>query len=101
MQELIELSKIFSDQNRLNIIALILREKEVCVCEICNTLKLSQPLVSRHLKQMKAAKVLQASKEGKWVHYTLSTTLHPLLKTVLSELSQLTNKLPKIVACTR
>ena len=99
MQKLIELSKIFSDKNRLNIIALILRDKEVCVCEICDTLKLSQPLVSRHLKQMKVAEVLNASKKGKWVHYTLTPAPHPLLQILLNELKKSIDNLPKTITC--
>jgi len=67
MLKLVMLAKVFSDINRLNILALVLRDKEVCVCEICDTLNLSQPLVSRHLKQMKEAKILQANQKGKWM----------------------------------
>lgn len=99
MDILLKLSKIFSDTNRLKIITLILRDKELCVCEICDTLDLSQPLVSRHLKQMKEANVLTAKKEKKWVIYSLTSTPHPLLKTLLKELQKEVHTLPKLSAC--
>ena len=99
MQNLVQIAKIFSDPNRVNIIALVLRDKEVCVCEICDTLALSQPLVSRHLKQMKKAEVLQAVKQGKWVHYSLATKQTSLLQALLDETSIFIPSLPKLVSC--
>lgn len=51
MQKLVILAKTFSDLNRVKILSLLKRERELCVFEICDTLELSQPLVSRHLKR--------------------------------------------------
>ncbi len=99
MKELLRLSKIFSDENRLKIITLILRDKKLCVCEICDTLKLSQPLVSRHLKKMKEADVLVAKKEKKWVIYSLVPSPHPLLVTLCQELKDDCSTLPSLCAC--
>ena len=67
MDKLVRLGKILSDINRVKILALLQREKELCVCEICDTLELSQPLVSRHLKQMREANIVSAKKNGKWI----------------------------------
>ena len=99
MQRLIELSKIFSDKNRAKIVLLILRDKEVCVCEICDTLDLSQPLVSRHLKQMKEAKILEARKDKKWVNYSLNTTPDTLLECFIKEFTLHITTLPKLIVC--
>ncbi len=99
MKELLTLSKIFSDENRLKIITLILRDKKVCVCEICDTLELSQPLVSRHLKKMKEAGILVAKKEKKWVIYSLVLSPHPLLITLCQELKDNDSSLPSLCVC--
>ena len=99
MHKLIELSKIFSDENRLNIIRLLLRDKTLCVCEICDTLGLSQPLVSRHLKQMRESGVVLADKDRKWVHYSLKKEKHPLFETVVNELEKTLCELPEIIVC--
>jgi len=99
MDELVNLAKIFSDINRLKILALILRDKEVCVCEVCDTLELSQPLVSRHLKQMKEANILQAQKNGKWVIYSLHKKPSSALKSWAYELKKYLHTLPTIVSC--
>lgn len=94
-------AKIFSDINRLNILALVLRDKEICVCEICDTLNLSQPLVSRHLKQMKEAKILQANQKGKWMVYSLTQDKEPGLTCWMDEISKKLLNLPKLKACKR
>ena len=99
MKKLVNLSKIFSDINRVSILALVLRDKEVCVCEICDTLELSQPLVSRHLKQMKEAEVLEATKKGKWINYSLVKTDEPLLECFINEIKKYLPSLPQLVVC--
>ena len=97
MQKLVQIGKILSDSNRVKILALLKREKELCVCEICDTLQLSQPLVSRHLKQMLQADVVTKRQEGKWILYSLHTCV--LLECLLQQLNDI--ELPKLVACSK
>ncbi|WP_457746839.1 ArsR/SmtB family transcription factor [Sulfurimonas sp.] len=97
MQEVVQLAKILSDMNRVKIIALMLREKELCVCEICDTLELSQPLVSRHLKQMREADVVQTRQSGKWIIYSLCED--KIFTSFVDKLKEDSKKLPPIVTC--
>ena len=99
IEEITTLSKAMSDINRVKIVALIARERSVCVCELCDTLALSQPLVSRHLKQLREAGILDAHKEGKWVVYTLTPRPGKVLEAIFSELRDGAGELPKIVRC--
>jgi ArsR family transcriptional regulator, arsenate/arsenite/antimonite-responsive transcriptional repressor len=99
MERLVELAKIFSDINRLKILALSLRDKELCVCEICDTLELSQPLVSRHLKQMREAGILTSEQKGKWVIYSLVATPDTILECWIQEVSKELSSLPPLVGC--
>ncbi len=99
MDELLLLSKAMADKNRLRIVALIRREKALCVCEICDTLGLSQPLVSRHLRQLKTAGVLQSRKEGKWALYEITDTPSALLSAYLEAIKPFEDSLGKTVAC--
>ena len=46
-QEASDVYKLLSDRNRLMILAL-LKEKDLCVCEIVELLQMSQPNVSRN-----------------------------------------------------
>jgi len=99
MNDLLLLSKAMSDENRLKIITLIQREQQLCVCEICDTLELSQPLVSRHLKQLKAANVLESKKERKWAIYHITTSPSPLLDAYLRALRLEEQALNPVVTC--
>jgi ArsR family transcriptional regulator len=97
METLVQTAKILSDINRVKILGLMQREKELCVCEICDTLALSQPLVSRHLKQMREADIVQTKQSGKWMIYSLqhNSVIDCLLATIQEEIVQL----PKIISC--
>ena len=99
MERLVRLAKIFSDINRLKILGLATREKELCVCEICDTLELSQPLVSRHLKQMREAEILTSEQKGKWVIYSLVENPDDILECWIKEVSKELSSLPPLVGC--
>ncbi|NOX14525.1 MAG: winged helix-turn-helix transcriptional regulator [Epsilonproteobacteria bacterium] len=99
MQRLMTIAKIFSDKNRLDIFALLLRDKELCVCEICDTLNLSQPLVSRHLKQMREANILTTTQKKQWVYYSIFTRLDPILQCWEKEISANFSSLPNLIVC--
>lgn len=100
MERLIQLAKIFSDINRLKILILVLRDCEACVCEICDTLELSQPLVSRHLKQMREADILESRQSGTWVIYSLTANPDSALTCWIEEARKQVSSLPKLIACT-
>ena len=97
MEELVQISKILSDINRVKMIALMQRDKELCVCEFCDTLELSQPLVSRHLKQMKELGIVNVKKSGKWSIYSLVSNKY--IDGILSMIEEDTLKLKNIVSC--
>ena len=63
--------KIIAEENRLRILC-ILKNGERCVCQVIDYLGLSQSLVSHHLKSLKDAGLIQDSKRGLWVYYSLT-----------------------------
>ena len=66
-----EIFHALSDPIRLEIMD-FLRDGEKCVCEITPHLNLVQPLVSRHLRILKNAGLIQRRKEGTWHYYSLT-----------------------------
>lgn len=71
MKEFIEVMKALRDPNRVKIVKM-LQHGELCVCEIQAALGVSQPTVSKHVKILEAAGLLNSRKEGLWVHYSLN-----------------------------
>jgi len=71
-------SKIFkalSDLTRLKIIWLLTNiDEKICVSEIVDVLDEHQYNVSRHLRILKDASLIEEVKEGKWVFYYLCPT---------------------------
>ena len=65
------LLKIVSEESRLRMLC-ILRRGEHCVCEIMEHVDLSQSLISHHLRDLKDAGVVQDSKRGLYVYYSLT-----------------------------
>lgn len=69
-QEIAETLKLLGDKSRLLILAL-LREQELCVCEIVEILGMSQPSISQHLRKLKSAGLVNEARRGQWVFYSL------------------------------
>lgn len=79
------LFKALSDPTRLRLLGL-LAEGEVCVCFLCEALKLVQPTVSRHLAYLKRAGLVTARREGQWSHYRWAPQADPLARQLLAGL---------------
>ncbi len=67
----VKIFKALSDTNRLKIIKL-LKEGELCACELTVALSNSQSTVSHHLSVLKNAGMIKERKEGKWSYFRLS-----------------------------
>jgi ArsR family transcriptional regulator len=94
-----------ADENRLRLLYLM-KEGEICVCYLQAVLQTNQPKISRHLAYLRRAGLVEARRDGKWMHYRfkkleagrekiLSETLHglekePLIKTDRRRLDQIT-----------
>lgn len=80
--ELVRVYRALADETRLRILAL-LRDGEVCVCHIHGGLKLPQPTISRHLAYLRRSGLVQARRDGVWMHYRLATPASPVVRHVL------------------
>lgn len=68
MEKFIKMFKALSDETRLRIYLLLLRE-ELCVCEIVNILNIEQSRVSHCLRILKEANLVSCHKKGTWIIY--------------------------------
>ena len=64
--------KALSDENRLKILKLIAGYgNRLCVGMIANKMGITQPAVSQHLRILKNAGLVESSKEGFHMHYSV------------------------------
>jgi len=78
-----ELFSAFANQTRLRVLNLLLDQKEVCVCDLCDVLDEPQPKVSRHLAILRDTGLVEVRSEGKWKFYALAQPPTPLHRTLL------------------
>ncbi|MDD3363104.1 MAG: metalloregulator ArsR/SmtB family transcription factor [Hespellia sp.] len=71
LYDLAELFKVFGDSTRIRIL-FVLFEAEVCVCDIADTLNMTQSAISHQLKILKQSKLVKSRREGKSVFYSLA-----------------------------
>ena len=70
MRELAKSFKALSDESRLRALSLLL-ERECCVCEVMQTLDISQSKASRILSTLHDAGFLKFRKDGLWSLYSI------------------------------
>ncbi|CAM4449925.1 metalloregulator ArsR/SmtB family transcription factor [Paenibacillus phoenicis] len=80
-----ETFKLLGDKSRLTILGL-LKERELCVCNIVDILQMSQPSISQHLRKMKAGGLVSEIRRGKWTYYSLTIEDKPYVKDVLNHI---------------
>ena len=85
--------RALSDSLRLQVIEL-LRSKELCVCELCEKLDVSQSKLSFHLKNLKEANLVRARQEGRWMYYSLNLAQFITLEQYLAEYRRFGDILP-------
>jgi ArsR family transcriptional regulator len=78
------LFRALADRTRLRLLNLM-AAGEVCVCFFVEVLGESQPKISRHLAYLRRAGVVAARRDGKWMHYRISTPEDPHAARVFAE----------------
>lgn len=85
MDDIARTLKALGDPTRLRILCL-LRQGELCVCDLMAALDLPQSTVSRHLSMLRGAGWLDARKGGAWTYYRLRVEPGPLQAELLEPL---------------
>jgi DNA-binding transcriptional ArsR family regulator len=68
MRQLMAVIKALADENRVRIL-LALQNRELCVCQVVELLRLAQSTVSKHLSILHQAGLIDSRKEGRWMFY--------------------------------
>jgi ArsR family transcriptional regulator, arsenate/arsenite/antimonite-responsive transcriptional repressor len=89
--------RAFSDPIRLRILHL-LREQELCVCDLVDILRLPQPTVSRHLSYLRRAGLVDVRQERSWNFYQLMPARTAFHGKILDCLGSCFNDVPELSA---
>ncbi len=106
MKGFIRVMKALSEPNRVKIVKMLQR-KSMCVCELQEALGIAQSSVSKHLKLLEEAGIVDYQKDGLWVNYFLSNGgASPYVSTLMGnlrhwleddpEVNELLDRLPHI-----
>lgn len=88
MNQLTNIFKILSDENRLRMIALLYQE-ELCVCELSGILNIPQPRISQNLSKLRDLNLVDDERKEKYVFYSLkkdNNILTDVLKNIMEDL---------------
>lgn len=98
MEEIANVLKILSDKTRLTMVA-ILERQECCVCEFTETFDMSQPAISQHLRKLKSKHIVNETKKGQWVYYSLNkdSLYYLLIKQILEHTPTQDELIKKII----
>lgn len=64
--------KALCDENRVQILKYLM-SGEKCACVLLEEMNIAQSTLSHHMKILVDSGILTARKDGKWMHYSLST----------------------------
>ena len=94
MHDLAQRFKALSEDVRLQILALMFRHGELCVCEIERFLDVSQSRASRHLRYLLNAGLVEDRRDGLWVYYRAAQATTEKQRTFLVALQDMLADLP-------
>jgi ArsR family transcriptional regulator, arsenate/arsenite/antimonite-responsive transcriptional repressor len=82
---LVTLFSALADPTRLRLLNLM-RGGEICVCFFVEVLGEGQPKISRHLAYLRRAGVVDARRDGKWMHYRIITPRDETVRRLFDDL---------------
>ena len=72
IEQIADLFKAFGDATRVQILFLLLREEEQCVCQITEAFDLTQSAISHQLRILKQMHLIKYRRDGKNIVYSLA-----------------------------
>ncbi len=90
---ILPLFQAFSDGYRVQIIEL-LRDHELCACDIAKALGITQSKLSFHLKTLREVGLIEGRQEGRWIYYRLDLQQFIVLERYISEFRRFSPILP-------
>lgn len=87
---IVNILKTLSDVNRMRVLNL-LKDGELCVCEIEYIMEVNQSNLSRHLKNMTQVGLITPYRKNKYVYYSINSDFleeNPFVKEIISRFDE-------------
>lgn len=97
MDEFLKAIAALYDPSRVMIVAFLHKYGKSCVCELQESLKMTQSRISRHLKILKDGGFVDVDRIGAWAYYYLCAK-SSIQETLIETISKLEIEVPKKVS---
>jgi DNA-binding transcriptional ArsR family regulator len=87
MRDAIKILKAMADPTRLRIM-LLMRRRELCVCELMFILGMEQSRISHHMRILRDAGIAEDVRDGRWIIYRVPEEARTLLEGLFAGLLQ-------------
>lgn len=77
---LAEIMKLVGNDVRLKILFLLSKEDKLCPCDLSDILDMSVPAISQHLRKMKDKNLVETTREGQIIFYSLTSKMRTILQ---------------------
>ena len=71
LYDLADFFKVFADTTRIKMLYVLLKQ-EMCVCDIAQTLEMTQSAISHQLRILKQMDLVKNRRDGKTIYYSLA-----------------------------
>lgn len=96
LDKLVVVFDALADATRLRLLNLM-RDGEVCVCFFVEILGEGQSKISRHLAYLRRAGIVEARREGKWMHYGIARQKDAAIGRLLDEALAVLSAEPQLI----
>lgn len=86
MRDVAQFFKLLADEARLQILWLLFNHQELCVCDIVESLGITQSKASRHLAALRHAELVADRREDAWSYYSVRAPENELERRQLESL---------------
>jgi ArsR family transcriptional regulator len=83
MSDIADVFKALSDPTRIRVL-LLLRDRDLCVCEIMYVLGMEQSRISHQMRILRQAGLVEDLREGRWINYRIAPAARPLLEVLFA-----------------
>jgi len=88
--------KLAGNDVRLKILFLLNKEEHLCPCDLSDVLDMSIPAVSQHLRKLKDAGIVETTRDGQVIFYSLDDSFSQVLQPSFKQITE--NKLLEVIA---